>query len=189
MCGTGKKPEEMYKTTGPAEPKVGSKWTYGLATFTVKEVGLKYFQNTDSNPTRYALVEDHAGVLGLITHAALRRDCKPWQEELKPVYVTVRKILSHTPCEEGIVALGALLGGSDKQDKAWQAVAALSARGQMDVAFKVSELYDWYVHAYDCHPSTVYLTFLAKVCNLIPEGIAQGPYRTTLKRLLGIPAE
>lgn len=171
------------------QPTVGSKWVYMDEVLTVKQIGLKYWRSSGDPTLEYAVVESKLhGDTKLVTHKALMRDCKPWVEPPKDVYVKLASILAANPCDTGVVALGAIVANGEKHGKAWQAALALGQQN-MDREFRVSSLFEAFMAMYGHEPETSWLLFLCNVSHMLPKGMTQGPDRATMKRLLGIQPE
>ncbi len=175
MCVSN--PKEEFPAKG------GEKWFIRNKEFTVGTTHQKYFETNGDSSTLYLSMRDADGKCFVITHKAFMEKASR-ETPIKEVFITPRQILAGLPCEEGIVALGAVLGVSSLENSAWKVVYFLENRGLMDKTFKVSELYAKRVTRQFMVPDS-WLNFLAKLLNLIP-AMKTGPDRETLKRLLGI---
>jgi hypothetical protein len=177
---------ELSALGKPVGLEIGSKWVCKGDVLTVKQTGLRYFNNPDSNPTMYAIVEDADGQQLLMTHAAIRRDCKPWAE--KPtLFVTLGGILNADPCREGLLQLCRMYGCGqlvDTNSSTFQLMQLFVGHPSINKAVSVQEFYNLY-HANNGYVSGAHLRFVCKMLNLVPRA-SNGPDRATMLRLLGI---
>lgn len=179
MCNVKEKAE---KQEFPA--KGGEHWYYKGEQFTIGTTDHHYFETSGNPDALYVSMRDSAGKSWVITQKAFIDKFKR-EEPIVDRYIIPNQILKRKPCSEGVMALGNVLVGKREYSSAWEAALGIQKSGNMNNAFKVSELYAWYKSCYGREPANEYLLFLAKALNLVPES-SNGPDRATLKRLLGI---